>query len=57
MTDPKFTYLLSILPFIFGLTLLGDGVHKIIKDEGGWISILFGVLFIGIVIFVQVVAG
>lgn len=54
--DPKIIYLLSILPFVFGFTLIGDGVHKIAKEEGGWISILFGVLFIGIVIFIQVVA-
>lgn len=54
--DSKIIYLLSVLPIIFGMTLIGDGVHKIVKDEGGWISIIFGVLFIGIVIFVQVVA-
>lgn len=57
MTDPKIVYLLSILPFIFGLTLLGDGVHKIIKNEGGWISIFFGLLFLGVVAFIQVVTG
>lgn len=54
--DPKFIYLLSILPSVFGLTLIGDGIHKITKDEGGWISIFFGVIFLGVVVFIQVVA-
>lgn len=52
--DPKIIYLLSVLPFIFGLTLIGDGVHKIAKDEGGWISVIFGALFLGVIVFLQI---
>lgn len=49
--DPQFLYLILVLPTLFGLTLLGDGINKIIHDEpGGMISLVFGVIFIGVVI-------
>ena len=51
-TDPQFLYMILILPSLFGLTLVGEGLNKILKDEKqGWISIVFGVLFIWVVIF------
>lgn len=50
-TDPQFIYMILVLPALFGLTLVGDGINKIIHDEGGFISILFGLVFIVIVIF------
>jgi len=51
-TDPQFLYMILILPALFGLTLVGDGVSKIVHEEGGGvISIFFGLVFIGIVIF------
>ncbi len=41
-----------ILPTLFGLTLIGEGLNKVLKSEyAGWISILAGVLFVIIVIF------
>jgi hypothetical protein len=41
-----------VLPTLFGLTLVGEGLNKILKDERqGWLSVLFGIVFIGIVIF------
>lgn len=50
--DPQFLYLVLILPTLFGLTLIGEGLNKILKSEGaGWVSVLFGILFIGVVIF------
>lgn len=48
--EPKIIYLLSVLPIIFGMTLAGDGIHKIRKDEGGWISLIAGIVFLGIVV-------
>lgn len=54
--DSKIIYLLSILPFVFGLTLIGDGVHKITKGEGGWISLIAGIVFIGIVALINFIA-
>jgi len=50
--DPQFLYMILILPSLFGLTLVGEGLNKILKDEkAGWVSITFGLLFIVVVIF------
>jgi len=51
-TDPQFLYMILVLPSLFGLTLVGDGLNKMIHEEsGGFISIIFGLIFIGVVIF------
>ena len=53
ITDPQFLYMILVLPSLFGLTLLGEGLNKVIHEEyGGIISIIFGFIFIGAVIFV-----
>lgn len=44
LSDPRFIYMLSILPILLGLTLLGDGVSKLVHEkQGGWISLATGV--------------
>ena len=54
-TDPQFLYMILVLPTLFGLTFVGEGLNKILKDEkAGWISLIFGVLFIIIVIFAYI---
>lgn len=51
-TDPQFLYMILILPTLFGLTLIGEGISKLLHEEsGGWISLVFGSLFIVIVVF------
>ena len=51
-TDPQFLYMILVLPTLFGLTLVGEGLNKVLKDEKqGWLSIVFGVLFILVVVF------
>ena len=51
-TEPQFLYMILILPTLFGLTLIGEGLNKILKDEKtGWTSIVFGVLFVAVVVF------
>jgi hypothetical protein len=51
-TDPQFLYMILILPSLFGLTLVGDGLNKMMHEEsGGMISVIFGFIFIGIVVF------
>ena len=51
-TDPQFLYMILVLPTLFGLTLVGDGLNKVIHEENsGIISIIFGFLFIVVVVF------
>lgn len=50
-TEPQFIYMVLVLPTLFGLTLIGEGLNKVLKDEkAGWISIVFGVAFTLVVI-------
>lgn len=46
-------YMVLILPTLFGLTLVGDGIHKAVDDDmaHGVLSIAFGIGFILVVIF------
>jgi len=54
-TDPQFLYMILVLPTLFGLTLVGEGLNKILKsDQAGWLSMIFGFLFIGVVIFAYI---
>lgn len=48
--DPAFLYLALILPSLFSLTLIAEGIHKILQKQAGWVSITFGVFFLLIVI-------
>lgn len=51
-TDPQFLYMILVLPTLFGLTLLGEGINKVVHEEwGGLVSVIFGLLFIASVIF------
>jgi len=44
--------MILVLPSLFGLTLLGEGIYKIVNEErGGIVSVVFGFMFIGVVIF------
>ena len=53
--DPQFLYMILVLPSLFGLTLVGDGLNKMVHEEGGGaISIVFGLIFIGVVIFAYI---
>lgn len=51
ISDPQFLYMVLILPSLFGLTLIGEGMNKIVKSEtSGWVSIIFGIMFIGVIV-------
>jgi hypothetical protein len=44
--------MILVLPSLFGLTLVGEGINKLLHEEwSGLISIVFGLMFIGVVIF------
>jgi len=51
-SDPQFLYMILVLPSLFGLTLLGEGLNKIVHEEwNGILSVIFGLMFIGVVVF------
>jgi len=51
-SDPQFLYMILVLPSLFGLTLIGEGLNKVFHEEWtGVISILFGIAFILVVVF------
>lgn len=51
--DPQFLYMILVLPSLFGLTLLGEGINKCVHEEWGTgiLSTVFGFMFLGAVIF------
>jgi len=53
LDDPQFYYIFLILPFLFGVALIGEGIYKISKQEwNGLINIVLGVVCMGFVIVV-----
>lgn len=50
LSEPEFLYIALVLPSLFALTLIAEGVHKVLKKESGWISIVFGVAFLLIIV-------
>lgn len=49
--SPEFIYIVLVLPSLFALTLIAEGVHKVLKNESGWLSIVLGCLFLTVLIF------
>lgn len=50
-TDTTFLMMIFILPSLFGLSLIGEGVSKIMNyDPRGWVGIIAGGCFIVIII-------
>ena len=51
-SDPQFLYMILVLPSFFGLTLIGEGLNRVLNEElRGWFSVFFGFVFIGSVVF------
>jgi O-antigen/teichoic acid export membrane protein len=51
-TNPQFLYMILVLPSLFGLALLGDGINKLVHEEWeGVISMFFGFICIAAVFF------
>ena len=50
-SDPQVLFMVLVLPSLFGLTLVGEGLNKVMQSErAGWVSIIMGVMFIIVVI-------
>lgn len=48
--DPQFVYMILVLPSLFGLTLMGEGIYKCVHEEwSGLISVFFGMLIVMVV--------
>jgi uncharacterized membrane protein HdeD (DUF308 family) len=44
--------MILVLPSLFGFTLLGEGINKVVHEEwSGILSVIFGLMFIGAVAF------
>jgi hypothetical protein len=39
-----------VLPSLFALTFLAEGVHKIMQNEKPWVPFIVGLLFLGIIL-------
>ena len=48
--QPEFIYIALILPSLFALTLIAEGVNKILRQEPGWVSLTLGSLFIALIV-------
>lgn len=49
--EPQFLYLILVLPSLFGLILLGEGINKVIhEDWNGVLTIILGLFFLGMVV-------
>lgn len=45
-TSPQFIYIILILPILFGLVLVGEGINKVFHQEYfGFISLITGFIF------------
>ncbi|HJZ06189.1 hypothetical protein A2634_01955 [Candidatus Amesbacteria bacterium RIFCSPHIGHO2_01_FULL_48_32] len=51
MINAEFLYVMLVLPTLFGLTLMGEGVYKISHYQEGWINVVLGVIFLAGVAF------
>lgn len=50
-TDTTFLMMIFILPSLFGLILIGEGVGKIMNyDNHGWIGVCIGSVFVIVII-------
>jgi len=51
VSDPQVLFMTLVLPSLFGLTLVGEGLNKVMQSErAGWVSIIMGLMFIAVVI-------
>lgn len=46
MITAEFLYTMMVMPTLFGLTLLGEGIYKLTHYEEGWVSVVLGAVFL-----------
>ncbi len=57
LSDPRFLYMLAVLPILLGITLVGDGVSKIVHEKRGWVSLTTGVTLLIIAGLIMMMGG
>ncbi|OGK16625.1 hypothetical protein A2690_03355 [Candidatus Roizmanbacteria bacterium RIFCSPHIGHO2_01_FULL_39_12b] len=51
LASSEFLYVGFVLPMLFALTLVGEGIYKIAKNEEGYLTFILGIIFlIGVVL-------
>lgn len=50
--SPEFLYIGFVLPMLFSLTLVGEGIYKISKEEEGYVTFTLGLVFL-----ISIIAG
>ncbi|MDP1722222.1 MAG: hypothetical protein Q8L37_03355 [Candidatus Gottesmanbacteria bacterium] len=51
LNGPGITYLLMVIPTLFALIVVGQGVYKISKEESdGGLVLTFGIIFLLVVV-------
>jgi hypothetical protein len=58
--DTSFLMMVFVMPGLFGLSLLGEGINKIMNyDPRGWLGVVSGGLFIVVIVvaFVMIEMG
>ena len=51
INDPQFYYIFLVLPSLFGVTLIGEGIYKVSKEEwNGLVNIVFGLICLAFVV-------
>ena len=48
--DPQFLYMILVLPALFGLVLIGEGISRLFRDDTSGVStVILGLIFLGLV--------
>lgn len=51
LSGPGITYLLMVIPTLFALVVVGQGIYKISKEESdGGLILTFGIIFLLVVV-------
>ncbi|HLB60149.1 MAG TPA: hypothetical protein VJL83_00910 [Patescibacteria group bacterium] len=52
ISDPGFVFLGLVLPCLFSLTLIAEGMWKVSQRTSGWVNIFMGLGFISLTLWV-----
>ena len=51
VASPQFVYMVLILPTLFGLTLVGEGIARVMRSQwAGWTRLISLLLLTGVVV-------